>query len=88
MYRLVFDGYLDHLLRHRGASRRHAALWYPDRSMAEQAAARMRALGQAVSIEQLGAGGLSDARLAGGGGRPGTPGRTAQDGPLVMPEDA
>lgn len=54
MYRLVFDSYTDHLMRHRGTSRRHTALWYPDRAMAERAAARMRALGQAVSIEKLG----------------------------------
>lgn len=54
MYRLVFDSYLDRVMRHRGTSRRHTALWYPDRGTAERAAERMRALGQAVSIEKLG----------------------------------
>lgn len=63
MYRLVFDNYLDHLMRHRGAARRHAGIWHPDRKTAEQAAARMRALGQMVSIEQLG-GSVSSSRIS------------------------
>ena len=102
MYRLVFDSYLDRVMRHRGTSRRHTALWYPDRSTAERAAERMRALGQAVSIEKLGEAlgttrvtgrafgdtGLPGASPAGASPVDAAPADAAEENAPASPEDA
>ncbi len=82
MYRLVFDGYLDRVLHHRNIRRREGVVWYPTRDAAERAAARLRTLGQSVSVQAHAA---TAARVGAGDGG-GWTGGAAADGPLVMPD--